>query len=453
MSLQSNTARAPATTATLPTAARTTCKACTKDTTNTPYIQCAECENVQLCVNCFTQGVEVEGVTCNHRNTHDYRVIDNYQYPVLEAGWTAQEELALLDAIEHNGLAWEYVSEALATKTAQECETHYAKFYLCHSQAPLPDTRKLLCRHLILPATSELDEPVADIPFSGTQTEASSLISTAPKSLGPEVAGFIPLRGDFEVEYDNTAEFLVKDVVFNDEDSDLERRVKLELVSMYNEHLDERLARKEVVRAHGLLDRRNVAHPNTEAERQLRNQLIGLARFQSFEQQEGFIQSLLLEQRLRKRLDQLREYRANGVRTLAAGKIHDLEKAKRASEKSRKASRPTPSFSSLVTANSRYPSSSSSSSSAAKAMVISNLPGYDQLTEDEKEICVTLRFAPNQYLSLKSTLVSACEANDGLRLIDARGLIRIDVHKTRRLWDFGISSGWLWSSTSKQSQG
>ena len=35
---------------------------------------------------------------------------------MFEAGWTAHEELALLDAIDQHGIAWTYVADALGSK-------------------------------------------------------------------------------------------------------------------------------------------------------------------------------------------------------------------------------------------------------------------------------------------------------------------------------------------------
>ena len=49
------------------------CDYCRRDLSNTVRVRCAECAEFDLCVACFSQGVELR----SHKNSHDYRVIDN----------------------------------------------------------------------------------------------------------------------------------------------------------------------------------------------------------------------------------------------------------------------------------------------------------------------------------------------------------------------------------------
>lgn len=59
------------------------CNYCQKDISNTPRIKCAECADFDLCLECFSVGVEI----APHRNTHDYRVVDNLSFPILDPEW------------------------------------------------------------------------------------------------------------------------------------------------------------------------------------------------------------------------------------------------------------------------------------------------------------------------------------------------------------------------------
>lgn len=81
--------------------------------------------------------------------------------------------------------------------------------------------------------------------------------------------------------------------------------------------------------------------------------------------------------------------------------------------------------------------------SETNANTISGLPSYDKLTEDEKELCSTIRLVPTAYLSHKSILMSENSKSGNLRLADARRLIKIDVNKTRQLYDFLLKSGFI----------
>lgn len=64
----------------------------------------------------------------------------------------------------------------------------------------------------------------------------------------------MPKRGDFEVEYDNDAELLLAEMEFNDQDTEEQTAMKLRLIDIYNQKLNERIRRKEFVITRGLLD-------------------------------------------------------------------------------------------------------------------------------------------------------------------------------------------------------
>lgn len=69
-----------------------------------------------------------------------------------------------------------------------------------------------------------------------------------------EIVGYMPKRGDFEVEYDNDAELLLAEMEFNDDDSEEEKKMKFRLIDIYNHKLTERIRRKEFVISRKLLD-------------------------------------------------------------------------------------------------------------------------------------------------------------------------------------------------------
>lgn len=53
-----------------------------------------------------------------------------------------------------------------------------------------------------------------------------------------EIVGFMPKRGDFEVEYDNDAELLLAEMEFTDEDTEEEKDMKFKLMDIYNQKLN-----------------------------------------------------------------------------------------------------------------------------------------------------------------------------------------------------------------------
>jgi hypothetical protein len=60
-------------------------------------------------------------------------------FPFLDPNWGADEELLLLEGLEVHGMGnWEDVAEHVTTKTKEECEEHYTKYYLNSPCWPLP---------------------------------------------------------------------------------------------------------------------------------------------------------------------------------------------------------------------------------------------------------------------------------------------------------------------------
>lgn len=69
------------------------------------------------------------------------------------------------------------------------------------------------------------------------------------------------------------------------------------------------------------------------------------------------------------------------------------------------------------------------------------LPSYEQLSEDERTLCSVARIPPSSYLEYKELLTTENTKFGYLRLADARRLIKIDVNKTRKIFDFLLKCG------------
>ena len=69
-----------------------------------------------------------------------------------------------------------------------------------------------------------------------------------------EAVGYWPKRGDFDYEYDNDAEFLLSEMEFNEDDKEIEVKMKYKILEIYNSRLDERIKRKQFIFERGLLD-------------------------------------------------------------------------------------------------------------------------------------------------------------------------------------------------------
>jgi hypothetical protein len=60
-------------------------------------------------------------------------------FPFLSEDWGADEEILLLEGMEVCGAGnWEDIAEHVTTKTKEECEEHYHKYYINSPEWPLP---------------------------------------------------------------------------------------------------------------------------------------------------------------------------------------------------------------------------------------------------------------------------------------------------------------------------
>lgn len=83
------------------------------------------------------------------------------------------------------------------------------------------------------------------------EQEIRERLATLP---GAEIAGFMPLRGDFDIEFNNDAEDLLVDMEFNKDDTAAEVEMKLQVIGIYNTKLAERNERKKFVIDRGIVD-------------------------------------------------------------------------------------------------------------------------------------------------------------------------------------------------------
>lgn len=309
------------------------CKNCQKDITRSIMIFCQECNLalpdsdpnknlIRFCIDCFSAGVEIEG----HVNSHSYRVSDCLAYPIISKDWNADEELLLLEGIEMYGLGnWKTIAEHVNTKSDKKCEQHYMQMYLSSKTSPLPE--------VMLENGGDGD---------AAKEEGGEDWAALPKKEqlpGCNLAGYMPLRGDFDVEYDNDAELILADMEFLEDDHPTERELKLRMIDIYNAKLDERERRKKFAIERGLLDYQQhiqLEKKRTKEERDLVASIRPFARFHSAEEHDELVGGLLAAMKLRKRIAQLQEYRKNGIRTLEEGEEYEREKAKRESKSSTK---------------------------------------------------------------------------------------------------------------------
>ena len=317
------------------------CAYCRRGIGSEVRIRCAECgpktlppgvaAPLHFCVECFSAGVEVFG----HSASHKYSVIENASIYPLSKEWTADEELRLLEGVNKFGYGnWVDVAEHVGGgKTRDRAKRHYEKFFLLNAELDLSQPAR--------PGTPPVAEEKTTVHVAGAgapQTSGAPAAAEAParaegaapaaggpaaaKAAEAKAAGYLPLRREFDVEWDNDAELLVMDVEFVDGEPADERALKLELLKAYNTTLDERERRRDFVVAGGGLQAARDPHEierqrqrrgqskytgvQQQDERALRSAMRPYAHFQNAETHEQLVRDTQEEAALRRHVAQLR---------------------------------------------------------------------------------------------------------------------------------------------------
>ncbi|XP_075147284.1 transcriptional adapter 2B isoform X3 [Haematobia irritans] len=276
-------------------------------------VHCAECENFDLCLQCFAAGAEIG----SHQNSHAYQFMDTGTAILSvfrgKGAWTAREEIRLLDAIEQYGFGnWEDISRHIETKSAEDAKEEYVNKFVNgtigrHTWTPAQAQRPTLVDHTCedsgpLGATALQRLPPLDVTFE----EAAQL-------------GYMPNRDSFEREYDFTAEQLISKMSLNVDDTEADYLLKLSHVDLYTRRLRERVRRKRLVRDYQLVanffrNRNYAQHPGlTKDQREFRDRFRVYAQFFTCDEYERLLSSLEREKELRIRLSELCRYRYNGL--------------------------------------------------------------------------------------------------------------------------------------------
>lgn len=412
-----------------------------------PYIHCLECsrEPVDLCLHCFARGLERN----KHQSDHKYTVVKN-DFPLFEKDWTALEEIKLLDALLECGMGnWSDVAHIMQTKSRSSCELHYRKCYLENPVPPLPQA----------PEAERTFFP-SPIPFIPCENPPRPIEGSA---LHIEMSGYLPARGDFTVEYDNYAEMSLKDISFTDMSDQLYTELKLAAVDIYRNVLKERIRKKRIIRNCGLINVKKMLAYNKPYQRTIGyGNLDSIRVFQKLMNQlewDKYIESWNYETHLKQCILKLKEYREAGLKTFSSAKMYDYLKQQRDREKMRhyfltdviqhledkwscnQWLKKQAVLSQVAKSDMTGVPSSNTIRRPIVPLDIVGLPGYDKLTSKERELCSTVRLVPESYLEFRNILMDECRKLGYLRLAQARCMIKIDVNKTRKIYDFLVEEG------------
>jgi len=349
-------------------------------------------------------------------------------------GWSIDQEFELLDAVEKVGpSSWEEVALLMGNTTgnkhrsASELEEHFSQVYV-EGKCDEPELRKasfsstnpsLTCFPSFcnsFPFLAPSDQP----PRPPLQPSGS----IANNATVRDYAGYNPARGDFSLPPDPKAELLLSNIQ-DMPSSLLESELQATMVAAYNRRLAQRSRSYRIVKEYGLVARSAKSRVKLHKERQ---GSCGADKWDRYSQLlcstdlAWIVEGIEVEQELRARILRLQVLRGKGVTSLEMipllesmeGRRRDHWTILQSEEGRRKGARP---------------------------LDIVGLPDFQRLNQQERNLSSELRILPTEFARLRGILVDESNKRGGVLLSEARPLLRIDVNKTRRMFDFLVKQG------------
>lgn len=427
------------------------CTYCQLPIKGCPPLQCIKCNEFLLCVQCFSCGVEAG----SHKADHGYRIEDENSVLLFSnrSAWNGLEEESLLDAVEQCSIGnWEDISDFVKTRKADECQEHFSAYFINGNigKATLP-SESLLKKVADHTAEKELSA-TAMVPVDLTIHEQQEL-------------GYMPLRDDFENEYDDDAESLISSVSWDYDDEDFDIAFKLLQVDRYRQRLKEREHRKKIAKEFGIIqnstsvgNKRNQIDKkkHSKDEKDLREKMQPFGRFHRPTDYEQMFNSLQREKRLKNRIKELFKYRRNGL--MRASDCAQFETARLVREKRKELNKQIGNIGSGKPASVSYSkkerdvsgkedSTLSFSHRITNAvMSLSAMPGFDLLSDREKKLCNSISVNPSTYITVKACVIKDyLQRRQGIP-VKIRFPNHLDKSQRRKILTFLGDSGWI-SST------
>jgi len=271
--------------------------------------------------------------------------------------------------------------------------------------------------------------------------------------------GYMPLRDDFEKEYDNEAETLVSGLQFSYDDEDVEVDLKLGIIDMYLRRLKERQHRKNIARQHGLIASKHriiaLRRKYSKEDREFRDATRVFARFKSHSEWEEFLNGHLRERELRARIKDLMRYRKNGITKLAECQEYDEQRLRRERRKENKrkmvgGAQPRRTNVSMgkknEAASEEKDEKDGALSSPSFADQMKNCATYKLLSPVERQLCASIHMKPGFYITIKTIILKDNLLRRQGVQVKTRYPPNLDKTHRKHIMNFLKESGWVATS-------
>ncbi|KAJ3450396.1 transcriptional adapter 2-alpha [Anaeramoeba flamelloides] len=424
------------------------CSNCEQDISNTIIVSCSVCSKIDLCPECFSSGAEFG----THLRSHGYSVYLCNAKPIYQKGWSVEEEMLLLEGISVKGFGnWLGISEYIGTKTKEEVETHYLDAYLYSDKSPLPETNQTIskkgrsakvqkkkCKELYVRNAQRKNKHDSKHLVQRSHPKENNELYNKKKTFS-SISGYMPKRHDFEVEYNNDSEKITETMGFDDRGIPWE--LKYKVLQGYNDHLKERIRRKNFVVSRELIyprflrnGGRSRKRKKSKGEKEYENKMKVFTRcFENNQDYEAVCQSFFDEEKLKHAIEKLKDWRENGITSIAEGNEFEIEK-KLLLSNSKNNKRRTSNRKKLSEKSRKRLQKISPSSSSSSEIERTNLPGIQLLSEEELKISKQVKIIPQQYLAIKNQFLITQQVSTSTDL---------DQQKIDKITTFYRKNSWL----------
>jgi transcriptional adapter 2-alpha len=243
----------------------------------------------------------------------------------------------------------------------------------------------------------------------------------ADKGILNEFAGYMPMRKDFDIEYENDIENFLGDLEFYDDDRPEDIEIKLKQLKIYQKVLDEREERKDFVMSRWPQEVR--------IEKKLKNSIFEknayatarpFARYFVTDKHSSFCEAIARENMLKMKLDELKEARAKGIKTEEEFKKFLLQKKSLYANKSKE-------YDLLYKETFAYKQAESQ-----KFSILNDLESQKvRDPKEEEDICRNAGISLEQFSAFKDKIVANMESKS-----NSAGDDRIDEGVKKEFIDF-----------------
>lgn len=382
-----------------------------------------------------------------------------------------------------------------ASRTPQEVMEHYVTMYIHGNlgKACIPDN---------------IPNRVTDHTCPSGGPLSPSLTTPLPpldiSLVEQQQLGYMPLRDDYEIEYDQDAEKLISGLSVNYDDEDVEIELKRAHVDMYVRKLRERQRRKNIARDYNLVpgflgrDKKDKEKEKpgvlggsgggaaaavgpapaaavgagpvpstprrkiTKEEKEQRVRLRGLCQFLLHREFEDLFENMHKERALRAKVRELQRYRRNGLTRLDESAEYEAARHKREKRKENKS-----------VLNAKRGSAAGGGLSSGMGLVgvagvggggagglgcagglkedgkdgefaaMESLTGFELLSDREKVLCSSLNLSPARYLTAKTIIIKDhLQKRQGVPA-KSRLPSYLDKVLKKRILTFLTESGWI----------